>query len=583
MHDRNLCASEISGILPGTVPCGFVETVVGFTDASLILQCQSQVVDRLSVVRVGVALLPYFHGGAEVLFRFGEASFADIPQAQGIVVAYVQRVAAQGFLVIVHRIVGGVAVLFQVQSREVELFGSLDFFGEQSGFGCIGDGFHFIRFGVPVQHFTSFGSNAQAQAVEAFAFRAYRFIQELFGSEGHLLVVIDFPVFPFQGHAHFLTRSGEYLEVYVPFAFRVDVHQQVLGGVFHDAQFAVGEEVLGEAFLFIRLEPRKVGLVLGIHPCHQFDVRSVLIGQVAVPGTSEVSVTPCPLLLARRYMVACHVKHAGAGIVLITAFEVEARVDSHVRGGYLDVLVVRDVNSCRIVHLVIRARGDRETRYGTFPVVEHRIDVGREHALVMVVHRYGRVCPPQEGLGHIGAVIKHAFDFEVSASRTQGEACHAFLVEHPFHLAYPYRYASVGILFDGAIYRHIRAGAVVLRPVEFDAARNPRSGKPYQSGLDDMVVIDKVAFLDFIVCHLYASAQFGEHHDLDVLVLQINRMIGLVGLLVGNGFDDRVGINHAAASLIDTFLQKYRVLFGFPHFVGRDNHIFFPSFYHNRM
>ena len=98
-----------------------------------------------------------------------------------------------------------------------------------------------------------------------------------------------------------------------------------------------------------------------------------------------------------------------------------------------------------------------------------------------------------------------------------------------------------------------------------------------------MVVIDKVAFLDFIVCHLYASAQFGEHHDLDVLVLQINRMIGLVGLLVGNGFDDRVGINHAAASLIDTFFQEYRVLFGFPYFVGRDNHIFFPSFYHNRM
>ena len=69
------------------------------------------------------------------------------------------------------------------------------------------------------------------------------------------------------------------------------------------------------------------------------------IGQVAIPGTSEVAVAPCPLFLAWRKMVAGHMQHTGVGVVLVATLEVETRIDSHIRCRNTDILVVRDVNA----------------------------------------------------------------------------------------------------------------------------------------------------------------------------------------------------------------------------------------------
>ena len=96
-----------------------------------------------------------------------------------------------------------------------------------------------------------------------------------------------------------------------------------------------------------------------------------------------------------------------------------------------------------------------------------------------------------------------------------------------------------------------------------------------------MVVVHEVPLLDFIVSHLYTAAQFGQDHHLDVLVFQINGVPHLVVLLVRDGLDDRIRIDNAAATLIHSFFQKYGDLLGFSHLIGRDDHLFFPSFYHS--
>ncbi|CCZ49339.1 unknown [Bacteroides sp. CAG:661] len=281
--------------------------------------------------------------------------------------------------------------------------------------------------------------------------------------------------------------------------------------------------------------------------------------------------------------MAGHVEHAGLGVVFVAAFEVEARVDGHVGGRHFDVLVVRDVYAGRVVHLVIGACGDGKSADGPLAMVEHGVDVGREDALIIVVDGNSRIGPPQEGLRHLRAVIEHALDFEEGMPRAEGETCHAFLMEHALHLADPYRDAAVGIFFDGGVNGHVGAGAVVLRPVELDAARNPGTGQAYQSRLDDMVVVDKVALLYLVVSHLYTSTQFGQNHDFDVFVLDEYGIVGFIGLFVGNGLDDRIGIDYAAAALINAFLQKHRAFFGFTHFVGGDGYLFFPGFDHSCM
>ena len=225
-------------------------------------------------------------------------------------------------------------------------------------------------------------------------------------------------------------------------------------------------------------------------------------------------------------------QHPGTCVVLIPTLEVVLGVHPHIACGDEDILVVGNIHSGAVVHLVIGAGSYGEAGNRPLAVVEHSIDIRREHALVSVVDLNGRVGPPQESLRHLGPVVEHTFDFKISAAWTQRKACHSLLVEHTLHFINPDRDAAVGILLDGAIHRKISAGAVVLGPVEFNSAAYPRSGKPHEGGLDHVVIVYEMALLDFVVRHLHTSSKFGKYHHLDVLVLQIDGFVGVVRLLV---------------------------------------------------
>ena len=172
--------------------------------------------------------------------------------------------------------------------------------------------------------------------------------------------------------------------------------------------------------------------------------------------------------------MAGDVEHTRLSVVLVAAFEVVFRVDCHVGSGHLDVPVVGDVHPGAVVHLVVRSCGDGETRDGTFAVVEDGVYVGREDALVLVVHLHGGIGPPEEGLGQGSAVREASVDLEVRASRAQRKAHEPFLVEHTFHLVAPYGHAAVLAFFNPMVYGHVGRRAVVLRPIELDAPADPR-------------------------------------------------------------------------------------------------------------
>ena len=266
-----------------------------------------------------------------------------------------------------------------------------------------------------------------------------------------------------------MARSSKYLEANAVLPFRFNIHQQIPAGILHHSQFPVRQEILNEALFFVRLEPGKVRLIFGIDTCHQFNVRPVFVRQVAVPCAAKVAVSPRPLFLARRNVVVRYMKHAGTSIILISTLKVKAGVDSHIGSRNLDILIVRDIYSGRIIHLVVSTRCDGETGYGTLSMVENGIDIGREYALIVVVHRYGRVCPPQEGLRYFSTIVKYSLDFKKSMSRTKRKTCHSFLMKHTFHFIHPYRDTSVSIFLNSRIYRHVGAGAVMLRPVKLNA------------------------------------------------------------------------------------------------------------------
>ena len=146
-----LGAGEISRILPRGVPCGFVEEVVGFAPAVPVFQAESQVVYGLAVVGVLVASGQDFHRLAQIAFGLVEARPAQIPEPQGVVVAYVGRVAPQRLLVVVQGAPGRMPVLLKVQTCQIQLLAAFDFRGLERRFGRIGHRSREIVLGLAAQ------------------------------------------------------------------------------------------------------------------------------------------------------------------------------------------------------------------------------------------------------------------------------------------------------------------------------------------------------------------------------------------------------------------------------------------------
>ena len=571
-----LGAGEISRILPRGVPCGFVEEVVGFAPAVPVFQAESQVVYGLAVVGVLVASGQDFHRLAQIAFGLVEARPPQIPEPQGVVVAYVGRVAPQRLLVVVQGAPGRMPVLLKVQTCQIQLLAASDFRGLERRFGGIGHRSREIVLGLAAQ-----SVDAEDYLVEGAAVAADHTLVHDFRRQREFFRVEFLAVPAAHGDAAVLPRGGERHDPEPVTVFRKHVEHEVAARVLDYAELAIGEEVLSERLLLIGHEPAEVGLVLGVDSGHQFDVWTVAVGQVPVPGAAEVAVTPGPLLLAWAHVMVGDMQHAGPGVVLPAALEVIFRVGDHVGCRHRDVPVVADIHPCAVVHLVVHSRCDGEGAHGALAVIEDGVHVGREHTLVGVVHVHRRVSPPEEGLGQLCRIVEHSLYLEVGAAGPQGEACHAFLVEHPLPLADPDGHAAVGILLYAAVHRHEGAGPVVLGPVEFYASAYPGAGETHERGLYHMIVVDEMSLGDLVPGHLDASSELRKYHDLDIFVFEPHCVVLAVLLLVGYRFYHLIGVHDAAAALIDSLLKEYRVLLGFPGPVGRNDDLLSPCFYHS--
>ena len=227
-------------------------------------------------------------------------------------------------------------------------------------------------------------------------------------------------------------------------------------------------------------------------------------------------------------------QHSALGVVLIPPLEVVFRVDGHIRCRHGDVPVVRDVHACRVVHFIIGTRSDGEAADGALAVIKHRIDIGREHALVRIVHLNRGIGPPEERLGQAGAVAYTTLYLKIRAAGAQRETCCTLLVEHPLHLVHPHCHTAVLVLDDVTIDWQEGRGSVVLRPVELNAAADPRSRQPNECRLNHMVIIHEMTLFDFVVGHLDAPAQLRQYHHLDIFIFQPHGLPFLVNLLVAD-------------------------------------------------
>ena len=92
-----------------------------------------------------------------------------------------------------------------------------------------------------------------------------------------------------------------------------------------------------------------------------------------------------------------------------------------------------------------------------------------------------------------------------------------------------------------------------------------------------MIVIDKIVAICLVISSLDPASQLRQHHYFQIIVLQKKRCILLIHFLIADLLDHRVGIDPSRASLIDTFLQKHRILIRLSCFVCGNDHFFFPD------
>ena len=136
----DLGGGEVAGGGPGRVPGRLVESVVGLPVASEQPQRHAEIVERLAIVRIGVATTQALEGEAEGTLGQIEFAAPEAPQANRVVAAAVERIAAQRLEPVEFRRSGGVPILAQVQAGDEQLVGAGDILrvgGLGGGFGGI--------------------------------------------------------------------------------------------------------------------------------------------------------------------------------------------------------------------------------------------------------------------------------------------------------------------------------------------------------------------------------------------------------------------------------------------------------------
>ena len=111
---------------------------------------------------------------------------------------------------------------------------------------------------------------------------------------------------------------------------------------------------------------------------------------------------------------------------------------------------------------------------------------------------------------------------------------------------------------------------MVLRPVELDAAANPRAGQSDKRRLDDILAVDEVVIVRLVTSHVDAAAELRQDHDSDELVLQMNGRPRVVVRNIGDAVIEGQRIHSAAGALINTLLDEHRIAIGLARRKGRN-------------
>src|SRR5436853_6308003 len=122
------------------------------------------------------------------------------------------------------------------------------------------------------------------------------------------------------------------------------------------------------------------------------------------------------------------------------------------------------------------------------------------------------VCPPEKRLRERCAIVKPDLKFKIGFARVQADAMHALQTVHWVMIGTPNGAGAVSVFLKQELDRHECGRAVVLWPVEFDTARNPRARQTDQRGLDHVLPIKEVIPVGLVHSDMNTATDFWQHH-----------------------------------------------------------------------
>ena len=161
-------------------------------------------------------------------------------------------------------------------TSDEQLLVGLDLLRQQGSLGTVRDRTDVVALCMPAEY----GALAVGEGLTDFEgeFRKQNFrtryclCKYCLRTQRVLLVVKHVAIILAEHDAYVLLRGGEDFEDCRTVFHAGDVEYEVFASFLHDAQFAIGHEVLGKHLLLVRHQPGEVRLVLSIYTCHQFDV-----------------------------------------------------------------------------------------------------------------------------------------------------------------------------------------------------------------------------------------------------------------------------------------------------------------------
>ena len=307
-------------------------------------------------------------------------------------------------------------------------------------------------------------------------------------------------------------------------------------------------------------------------------------------------VTPCPLLLSGGDVVVGDVEQPGLLEVVVATHEVFLGSHAHVGSGDGDVcipgkvvggivgaraaagrreevgwiLLLRNAHTTpsAVIHTVVVVITEGVAAGRALGVVGNGVNVRWKERAVRLMDVGGNVGPPEEGLDVRSSVVEADFEFYDASVRIQANAVHPLHPVHRFVLTEPNGHRSVFPMFDEDIGGHEGGRAVVLGPVEFDAAGRPGTGKTHESGFDDMLTVEKVIAVSLVLSYMDASADLWKHHQGNEIILDDDGVPSAIRGGFGDAVDKGKRVNATAAALINPFFQKHWIGVCGGRFVG---------------